>query len=109
MSGEDQRQSGQGAGDGSRQDVRQDVRGVARGTAPAPLSILDLATVGAGYTAGQALAASTELARGAEQWGYHRFWVAEHHGMPGWPAPPPPCCSPTSARTPAPCGWAPAA
>ncbi|MDH6120677.1 luciferase family oxidoreductase group 1 [Kitasatospora sp. GAS204A] len=83
MSGEDQRQSGQGAGDGSRQDVRQDVRGVARGTAPAPLSILDLATVGAGYTAGQALAASTELARGAEQWGYHRFWVAEHHGMPG--------------------------
>ncbi|MFD8705218.1 LLM class flavin-dependent oxidoreductase [Kitasatospora sp. NPDC059648] len=59
------------------------IRGTARGTAPAPLSILDLATVGVGYTPGQALAATTELARRAEQWGYHRFWVAEHHGMPG--------------------------
>ncbi len=59
------------------------IRGVARGTAPAPLSILDLATVGSGYTPGEALAATTELARSAEEWGYHRFWVAEHHGMPG--------------------------
>lgn len=59
------------------------VRGVVRGTAPAPLSILDLATVGKGYSPGQALAATTELARSAERWGYHRFWVAEHHGMPG--------------------------
>ncbi|MEV6205942.1 LLM class flavin-dependent oxidoreductase [Kitasatospora sp. NPDC051914] len=59
------------------------VRGRARGTAPAPLSILDLATVGAGYTPADALAATTELARSAEGWGYHRFWVAEHHGMPG--------------------------
>ncbi|WP_354640641.1 LLM class flavin-dependent oxidoreductase [Kitasatospora camelliae] len=59
------------------------IRGRARGTAPAPLSILDLATVGAGHTAGEALAATTELARAAESWGYHRFWVAEHHGMPG--------------------------
>ncbi|GAA1977881.1 LLM class flavin-dependent oxidoreductase [Kitasatospora viridis] len=62
---------------------REDVRGVVRGTAPAPLSILDLATVGAGTTPGQALAATTELARTAERLGYHRFWVAEHHGMPG--------------------------
>ncbi|MER5636417.1 LLM class flavin-dependent oxidoreductase [Kitasatospora sp. NPDC002227] len=59
------------------------VRGAARGTAPAPLSILDLATVGAGYTPAQALLATTTLAQSAEQWGYHRFWVAEHHGMPG--------------------------
>ena len=59
------------------------IRGRARGAAPAPLSILDLATIGAGYTASEALAATTELARGAEAWGYHRFWVAEHHGMPG--------------------------
>ncbi|MFJ1705683.1 LLM class flavin-dependent oxidoreductase [Kitasatospora sp. NPDC088346] len=59
------------------------IRGRARGTAPAPLSILDLATVGVGSTPGQALAATTELARSAEEWGYHRFWVAEHHGMPG--------------------------
>jgi len=59
------------------------VRGRAAGSAPAPLSILDLATVGVGYTPGEALAATTDLARHAEQWGYHRFWVAEHHGMPG--------------------------
>ncbi|AXI77689.1 LLM class flavin-dependent oxidoreductase [Peterkaempfera bronchialis] len=59
------------------------IRGRARGSAPAPLSILDLATVGAGYTPGEALKATTELARRAEEWGYHRFWVAEHHGMPG--------------------------
>ncbi|QKW19672.1 LLM class flavin-dependent oxidoreductase [Kitasatospora sp. NA04385] len=59
------------------------VRGAAAGRAPAPLSILDLATVGTGHTAGEALAATTELARAAEGWGYHRFWVAEHHGMPG--------------------------
>ncbi len=62
---------------------RDDIRGIARGSAPAPLSILDLATVGAGRTPAQALAATTELARSAETWGYHRFWVAEHHGMPG--------------------------
>ncbi|MEU6232136.1 LLM class flavin-dependent oxidoreductase [Kitasatospora sp. NPDC047058] len=59
------------------------IRGGARGTAPAPLSILDLATVGAGYTPAEALTATTALARSAEEWGYHRFWVAEHHGMPG--------------------------
>ncbi|MGW2251524.1 LLM class flavin-dependent oxidoreductase [Kitasatospora sp. NPDC001660] len=59
------------------------IRGTARGTAPAPLSILDLATVGAGHTPAEALAATTALARNAERWGYHRFWVAEHHGMPG--------------------------
>ncbi|MEY9877114.1 luciferase family oxidoreductase group 1 [Streptacidiphilus sp. MAP12-33] len=51
--------------------------------AQVPLSILDLATVGEGYTPSQALAATTTLAQQAEEWGYHRFWVAEHHGMPG--------------------------
>ncbi|GAA2745558.1 LLM class flavin-dependent oxidoreductase [Kitasatospora cinereorecta] len=59
------------------------IRGRRSGAAPAPLSILDLATVGTGYTPGEALAATTELAQNAEEWGYHRFWVAEHHGMPG--------------------------
>jgi len=48
-----------------------------------PLSILDLAPVGEGYTPTEALAATTALAQRAESWGYHRFWVAEHHGMPG--------------------------
>ncbi|MDH6142574.1 MULTISPECIES: LLM class flavin-dependent oxidoreductase [Kitasatospora] len=68
---------------GEDRQPRSDIRGVVRGSAPAPLSILDLATVGAGYSAAQALETTTELARTAERLGYHRFWVAEHHGMPG--------------------------
>jgi luciferase family oxidoreductase group 1 len=47
-----------------------------------PLSILDLAPVGAGSTAQQALRNSTELAQLAERLGYKRYWFAEHHGMP---------------------------
>ena len=47
------------------------------------LSVLDLAPVGQGTTAAQALAASVDLARLAERLGYHRLWVAEHHNMPG--------------------------
>jgi len=48
-----------------------------------PLSILDLAPVVEGADAAQALRCSLDLARHAEKWGYRRFWVAEHHGMPG--------------------------
>ncbi|WP_169982339.1 LLM class flavin-dependent oxidoreductase [Microbispora sp. H10836] len=59
------------------------IRGVPRGTAEVPLSILELATVGEGSTPGEALRDATGLARRAEEWGYHRIWVAEHHGMPG--------------------------
>jgi luciferase family oxidoreductase group 1 len=47
-----------------------------------PLSVLDLSPVAAGTTAGQALSHTTTLARRAEQLGYRRFWVAEHHNMP---------------------------
>lgn len=47
-----------------------------------PLSVLDLATVSAGATTGDALAATTALAQRAEALGYTRFWVAEHHNMP---------------------------
>ena len=47
------------------------------------LSLLDLAPVPEGLTTAQALANSADLARHAEAWGYHRFWLAEHHGMPG--------------------------
>jgi luciferase family oxidoreductase group 1 len=46
------------------------------------LSVLDLSPVAAGTTAGQALRQTTELAVRAEQLGYRRFWVAEHHNMP---------------------------
>lgn len=59
------------------------IRGVRPGKAPAVLSVLDLATVGRGSSATEALRATTELARLAEQLGFHRFWVAEHHSMPG--------------------------
>ena len=58
------------------------IRASARGEAEVPLSILDLATISAGSTATEALRASTELIQRAEAWGYHRYWVAEHHGMP---------------------------
>ncbi|MEU4567344.1 LLM class flavin-dependent oxidoreductase [Micromonospora sp. NPDC023956] len=47
-----------------------------------PLSVLDLAPVAAGTSAGAALRHTTELARRTEELGYHRFWVAEHHNMP---------------------------
>ncbi|WP_406274762.1 LLM class flavin-dependent oxidoreductase [Nocardia sp. NBC_00881] len=48
-----------------------------------PLSVLDLAPVQSGRTVGEGLDATTELARRTEGLGYHRFWVAEHHNMPG--------------------------
>jgi luciferase family oxidoreductase group 1 len=47
-----------------------------------PLSVLDLATRGPGATNAQAVAGSIRLAQRAEELGYRRFWVAEHHGMP---------------------------
>ncbi|HEY1178029.1 MAG TPA: LLM class flavin-dependent oxidoreductase, partial [Phytomonospora sp.] len=59
------------------------IRGHARGTAPVPLSVLDLAPVGSGHTATEALRTTTEVAKLTERLGYHRFWVAEHHSMPG--------------------------
>lgn len=48
-----------------------------------PLSVLDLAPITAGSDAAQALHRSRDLAQHAERWGYHRFWLAEHHGIPG--------------------------
>ena len=46
-------------------------------------SVLDLSPIVQGGDARQALQNSLDLARHAERWGYHRYWVAEHHGMPG--------------------------
>jgi luciferase family oxidoreductase group 1 len=48
-----------------------------------PVSILDLAPIIAGGTAGEALNKSLDLARHAEKWNYKRYWLAEHHNMPG--------------------------
>lgn len=44
-----------------------------------PLSILDLAPISAGADAATALRNTVDLAQHAEQWGYKRYWVAEHH------------------------------
>jgi luciferase family oxidoreductase group 1 len=49
---------------------------------PVPLSVLDLAIVGADRTSGDALRETAALARRVEELGYTRFWVAEHHNMP---------------------------
>ncbi|GHG20316.1 LLM class flavin-dependent oxidoreductase [Streptomyces albogriseolus] len=46
-------------------------------------SVLDRSRVREGHTAPEALRDTVDLAREAERLGYHRFWVAEHHGVPG--------------------------
>ena len=46
-------------------------------------SVLDLAPVPEGADAAAAIRSSVDLARHAEHWGYARFWLAEHHNMPG--------------------------
>ncbi|SBV35451.1 putative enzyme [uncultured Stenotrophomonas sp.] len=48
-----------------------------------PLSILDLAPVCESATPREAFANMLDLARHAERWGYRRYWLAEHHNMPG--------------------------
>ncbi|MDB5672405.1 MAG: class flavin-dependent oxidoreductase [Alphaproteobacteria bacterium] len=48
-----------------------------------PFSILDLAPISQGGDAGQAFRNGLDLARHGETWGYHRYWMAEHHSMPG--------------------------
>ena len=48
-----------------------------------PLSVLDLAPVPEGSDAAAALRNTLDLARHAEEWGYRRYWLAEHHNMPG--------------------------
>jgi luciferase family oxidoreductase group 1 len=48
-----------------------------------PFSILDLAPITEGGDAAQSFRNTLALARHGERWGYRRFWLAEHHGMPG--------------------------
>jgi luciferase family oxidoreductase group 1 len=48
-----------------------------------PLSILDLAPIVEGGDAARAFRNTLDLARHAEGWGYRRYWLAEHHNMPG--------------------------
>ncbi|TDD83191.1 MsnO8 family LLM class oxidoreductase [Actinomadura rubrisoli] len=48
------------------------------------LSVLDQSPVGEGFTHADALRSSVDLAQAAEEWGFVRYWVAEHHGSPGF-------------------------
>jgi len=48
-----------------------------------PLSVLDLAPIVEGGDAAQSFRNSLDLAQHAERWGYRRYWLAEHHNMPG--------------------------
>jgi luciferase family oxidoreductase group 1 len=48
-----------------------------------PLSVLDLAPIVEGGTAADSFRNSADLAQHAERWGYRRYWLAEHHNMPG--------------------------
>ena len=48
-----------------------------------PLSVLDLSPIAQGSDAAHSFRNTLDLARHAERWGYRRFWLAEHHGMPG--------------------------
>ncbi|MFD3002719.1 LLM class flavin-dependent oxidoreductase [Pontibacter toksunensis] len=48
-----------------------------------PLSILDLVPILSGKTASDSFKTTVDLAQHAERWGYKRYWMAEHHNMPG--------------------------
>ncbi|HEX4476212.1 MAG TPA: LLM class flavin-dependent oxidoreductase [Polyangiaceae bacterium] len=48
-----------------------------------PFSVLDLCPIVQGGSATDALRNTLDLARHAERWGYRRYWLAEHHNMPG--------------------------
>lgn len=48
-----------------------------------PFSVLDLSPILEGSDAAQSFRNTLDLARHAERWGYRRYWLAEHHGMPG--------------------------
>lgn len=48
-----------------------------------PLSVLDLAPINEGSDANETFKNSVDLAQHVEKWGFNRFWLAEHHNMPG--------------------------
>jgi luciferase family oxidoreductase group 1 len=48
-----------------------------------PFSVLDLSPITQGSDAAQSFRCTLDLAQHAERWGFKRFWLAEHHGMPG--------------------------
>ena len=48
-----------------------------------PFSVLDLSPITEGGDAAQSFRNTLDLAQHAERWGFNRYWLAEHHGMPG--------------------------
>jgi luciferase family oxidoreductase group 1 len=48
-----------------------------------PFSILDLSPIAEGSSAAESFRHTLDLAQHGERWGFHRYWMAEHHGMPG--------------------------
>jgi luciferase family oxidoreductase group 1 len=48
-----------------------------------PFSVLDLAPIAEGSDPTESFSNTRDLARHADRWGYNRYWLAEHHGMPG--------------------------
>src|SRR6476660_4714599 len=48
-----------------------------------PFSVLDLSPIAEGSDASQTFRNTLDLAQHAERWGYRRYWLAEHHNMPG--------------------------
>ena len=48
-----------------------------------PLSVLDLSPINEGSTATESFRNSVDLAQHVEKWGFNRYWLAEHHNMPG--------------------------
>jgi luciferase family oxidoreductase group 1 len=48
-----------------------------------PLSVLDLSPVTQGSDPSQSFRNTLDIAQHAERWGFNRYWLAEHHGMPG--------------------------
>ncbi|WP_253724398.1 LLM class flavin-dependent oxidoreductase [Sporosarcina sp. HYO08] len=48
-----------------------------------PLSVLDLAPINEGSNANASFKNSVEIAQHVEEWGFNRYWLAEHHNMPG--------------------------
>ena len=59
-------------------------------TSSPSLSVLDLVPVRTDQTSADAVAATLSLARAADEFGYHRYWLAEHHNMPAVAATNPP-------------------
>jgi luciferase family oxidoreductase group 1 len=56
---------------------------VIAGKSMIPFSILDLSPINEGSNAAESFRNTRDLALHGERWGYNRFWLAEHHGMPG--------------------------